>query len=141
MSKRTTRGARRGMPTGLNLLLATLPPGRRRVAMALLADPAGRTYRAVAAQLGVHLGTVHQHLRRIRQRHPEVHAAVIKERQRQLAARHRKALARAKAHSQLWHKMTRGRYLYDFGGSRSRTFSRFRNQQSSRRLRPFRKGK
>ena len=63
------------MPTGLNLLLATLPPGRRRVAMALLADPAGRTYQAVAAQLGVRLGTVHQHLRRIRQRHPEVHAA------------------------------------------------------------------
>ena len=107
---------RHAEPVGTDLaaLLATLPPGRRQVAMALIADPAGRTYPAVAAELGVHLGTVHQHLRRLRLRNPRVYAAVMKERGRQLAVRHRKARARAKAHSKLWHKLTRGRYLYDF---------------------------
>jgi DNA-directed RNA polymerase specialized sigma24 family protein len=101
----------RGVPKKLARLLATLPPGRRRVAMALVADDRGRTYPQVAAKLGVSLGTVHQHLRRIRLRHREVWAAVIKERARQLRARHRRALARAKAHSKRWHEITKRRYL------------------------------
>jgi DNA-binding NarL/FixJ family response regulator len=101
----------RGVSSKLARLLATLPLGRRRVAMALIADTQGRTYPEVAAKLGVRLGTVHQHLRRIRLRHPDVYLAVMKERTRQLAARHRRALARAKAHSKRWHEITKGRYL------------------------------
>ena len=105
------RAPERGVSKELTRLLATLPPGRRRVATALIADNRGRTYPEVAEKLGIHLGTVHQHLRRIRLRHREVWAAVIKERARQLRARHRRALARAKAHSKRWHEITKRRYL------------------------------
>ncbi len=105
------RAPERGVSKELARLLATLPPGRRRVATALIADTRGRTYPEVAAELGVHLGTVHQHLRRIRLRHPEVYAAVRKARARQLAARRRQALARAKAHSQRWHEIIKGRHF------------------------------
>jgi hypothetical protein len=111
MPKNTKRRRHEGGPRELVRLLAALPPGRRRVAMALIADDGGPTYPAVAAKLGVHLGTVHEHLRRVRQRHPEVYVAVMKERARQLAARHRLAVARAKAHSKYWHEVTRSRYL------------------------------
>ena len=98
----------------LDLLLNTLPPGRRRVAMALIADDCGLTYRAVAAQLALSLGTVNQHLRRIRLRHPQVYAALMKERDRQLAVRHQQALERAKAHSDHWHQITRRRFSFLF---------------------------
>jgi hypothetical protein len=91
-------------PTALARLLRTLPPGRRRVAQALLADPGSRTYPAVAARLGIHLGTVHQHLRRIRLRHPPVYVVFMAERARQLAQRHQRAMARATAHSEEWHR-------------------------------------
>jgi hypothetical protein len=100
-----------GVPRKLARLLATLPPGRRRVATALIADKRGRAYPEVAAKLGVSLGTVHAHLRRIRQKHPEVYAALMKVRERQLEARHRRAVAREKAHSQRWHEITRLRHL------------------------------
>jgi FixJ family two-component response regulator len=106
----------RGVSKQLTRLLATLPPGRRRVAMALIADNRGRTYPEVAAKLGVRLGTVHGHLRRIRRRHPQVWAAVMKARARQLRARHRRALTRATAHSKRWHEITKGRHL--LGSSR-----------------------
>jgi DNA-binding transcriptional ArsR family regulator len=85
-------------------LLRTLPPGRRRVARALLADSGSRTYAVVAVQLGIHLGTVHQHLRRLRLRHPHVYAALMAERARQLARRHERAALRAAAHSEAWHR-------------------------------------
>src|SRR5438105_15297428 len=81
-------------PSTLTAMLATLPAGRRRVAEALIGN-GGRTYPAVAATLGIHLGTVHQHLRRIRLLHPEVYAALTRARARQLAQRHRQAVARA----------------------------------------------
>src|SRR5690348_7278100 len=93
MKRRSVRSGR----LALSRLLATLPIGRRRVAKALIADDCGGTYVAVAQQLGVHPGTVHQHLRRIRLRHPQVYAALMRERARQLAERHRRACARAEA--------------------------------------------
>jgi hypothetical protein len=105
------RVPKRGILKELARLLATLPPGRLRVAWALLADSAGRTYPQVAMDLGLHLGTVHQHLRRIRLRHPKVYAAVMNVRARQLAARHRRARARAEAHSKRWFDLTRGLYI------------------------------
>jgi hypothetical protein len=101
-------------PKQLAWLLDTLPPGRRRVAAALIADDCGRTYRAVATQLCLSLGTVHQHLRRIRLRHPQVYAALMQERDRQLAVRHQQALERAEAHSARWHQITMRRHSFRF---------------------------
>jgi len=96
-------------------MLASLPEGRRRVAEALIAD-GGRTYPAVAALLGVHLGTVHQHLRRIRRLHPKVYAALRQARAGQLAQRHTQAIARAEAHSRRWHRaQANRRFYYRFG--------------------------
>jgi hypothetical protein len=96
-------------------LLATLPPGRRRVAQALRTAQ-GRTYPAVADLLKIHLGTVHQHLRRIRLLHPHVYAALMSERAGQLVQRHEQALARAQQHSQDWHQSQAARrHFYLFG--------------------------
>ena len=114
MPENMKRRSQRGGPKDLDRLLATLPPGRCRVAKALLADDCGLTYPAVATQLGVHLGTVHRHLHGIRLRHPQVYAAIMAERARQLAVRHQQALARAKAHSQRWHAQQASRRI--FGG-------------------------
>ncbi len=80
----------------LATLLATLPVGQRRVAEALIADPRGRTYPAVAAALGMHVGTVHRHLARTRARRPAVYAALMTARAEQLASRHASALVRVK---------------------------------------------
>jgi IS30 family transposase len=77
-------------------LLAQLPPGQRRVAAALVADSRGRTYRNVAAALGVHSGSVYTQLGRIRRRHPAVYAALMALRADQLARRHARVLLRAK---------------------------------------------
>jgi excisionase family DNA binding protein len=96
-------------PMPLAQLLDTLPIGRRRVGIALVDDEAGRTYPEVAAILGIRLGTVHQHLRRIRLRHPAAYSALMKLRARQLRARHRRALARARAHSKRWHTLVKRR--------------------------------
>src|SRR4051812_2735426 len=82
--------------------LAALSPAQRRVVLALLdADDhdGPPTYRAVAARLGVHLGTVHRQLGRVRARHPAAYALVMQARAAQLAQRHRRALARAAARS------------------------------------------
>ena len=65
-----------------------------------------RTYPKVARILGIHLGTVHQHLRRIRLRRPEVYEALMQERASQFAQRHREALERGRAQSAAWHRDT-----------------------------------
>jgi hypothetical protein len=106
---------RRSRKELFSLLTTTLPIGQYRVAKALIADTSARTYSAVAAELGVHLGTVHQHMRRIRLQRPKVYAAIMKERGRQLAARHRRALARAKAHTQAWYEIASRLGIYPFG--------------------------
>ncbi len=81
----------------LAALLAPLPAGQRRVAAAFVAEPRGRTRGETAAALGVHVGTVHRHLARIRERHPAVYAALMARRRAQLAGRHDRALSRARA--------------------------------------------
>src|SRR5919199_6906898 len=86
--KGDTHLLKRQIPHDLARRLAGLPPGRRRVAEALVDGVPARTYPDVAAVLGVSLGTVHQHLRRIRQHHPEAYTALMAERRRQLAGRH-----------------------------------------------------
>ena len=79
--------------------LTSLPAGQQRVALALLSEETGRTYPEIAASLGISLGSVHTHLRRIRQQRPEVYAAVMEQRRRQLAARYEEASARDEARS------------------------------------------
>jgi hypothetical protein len=62
------------------------------------------TYPALAASLGLSLGSVHTHLRRIRLLHPAVWEELMAERGRQLADRHTEAVARAEQHSREWHR-------------------------------------
>jgi predicted ArsR family transcriptional regulator len=95
-------------PLRLARLLATLPPGRRRVAQALIADRNGTTYAAVAARIGVHPGTVARHLHRLRRRHPHVYQVLMAVRTSQLAERHERALARAEEHTARWRAWQQG---------------------------------
>ena len=46
--------------------------GQRRVVEVLLSSHHATTYEGVAARLGIGLGTVHTHLRRLRDRSPEL---------------------------------------------------------------------
>ena len=85
-----------------------LPVGRRRVAAALIGD-GGRTYRQVAELLGIHRGSVYEHLRRIRLVHPEVYKGLMEVRAAQLAARHTRALAKAQERSAKWCRAERKR--------------------------------
>jgi hypothetical protein len=84
--------------------LAPLSAGQRRVADALVVEPAGRTYAAVAETLGLSVGTVYEHLRRIRTQHPESYAELMALRAEQLATRHEQARQRAEEHSGRWHR-------------------------------------
>jgi hypothetical protein len=88
--------------TSTERLLAGLPAAQNRVAKALIAGPEAKNYSALAVELGVHIGTVHRHLGRIRSRHPEVYSALMVVRKRQLAERHKRALARAREHDAWW---------------------------------------
>ena len=82
-----------GEPTALEAvrsrIRAELPWGQARVALALLClpdDPV--SYGDVATGLGIHLGTVHAHLRRIRMSHSDLYQGIMAERRAQLASRH-----------------------------------------------------
>jgi hypothetical protein len=111
-----TSNPKRPEPHDLPAGLDRLPPGQRRVAVALVETGTAQSYPAVAAALGVHLGTVHRHLGRVRARHPALYAALMAERARQLATRHTAALARAAAHSEQWHRrQANRRYYYRYG--------------------------
>jgi hypothetical protein len=90
-------------------LLATLPPGQRRVAEALIGPASAPTYRGVAEVLGLTPGTVHQHLRRIRVQRPDVYELLMQVRAQQLADRHMAALERALAQSDRWQRRLSGR--------------------------------
>ena len=72
--------------------LTLLPKGQRRVAEALISGNTAQTYRGVAKQLELSLGTVYEHLRRIRVNHPEFYAALMEYRRGQLERRHEAAL-------------------------------------------------
>jgi len=85
-------------------MLGRLPAGQRRVALALVLGPSAPTYPEVAARLGVHVGTVHRHLGRVRAKHPEVYAALMAERRWQLERRHERAVERAERRSAEWHR-------------------------------------
>ncbi len=93
-------------------VLGGLPPGRARVALALIVPRDAPTYFEIAARLGIGLGTVHTHLKRLRAGQPDVYAAVMAERAQSLARRHRAALARDAAHSRRWHRKQANRRFY-----------------------------
>lgn len=82
---------------------------------ALLADSAV-TYQDVAASAGVTVGTVHTHLRRVRELAPDLWELVAVERQRLLELRHEAAQLRAAAHSRQWfRRQANRRYRERFG--------------------------
>lgn len=81
-----------------------LPGGQRRVAEALVEGNKAQTYKGVAKQLELSLGTVYEHLRRIRLNHPELYAAIMEIRRGQLEQRHTAALAKDAAHTRRYFK-------------------------------------
>ena len=92
-----------------------LPKGQQRVAI-LLVHGRGTTYQGVAEALGVSIGTVYTHLKRIRDNQPETYRALMAYRQEQLERRHVEALSRARAHSDRWFRRKRNReFYYRFG--------------------------
>ena len=107
---------KRPKPYALPASLATLPPGQRRVAEALVGGEVAPTYEQTADALGLHVGTVLGYLNRIRERRPDAHADLMALRRRQLGEWHRVALRRAAEHSRRWHrKQANRRYYYRFG--------------------------
>lgn len=93
--------------------LSPLPPGQRRVAEALLDGKEATTYGGVAERLELSLGTVYEHLRRVRLNHPELYAALMAYRKEQLEHRHRAALAKDAAHSKRYFKRRANRRYYE----------------------------
>jgi hypothetical protein len=88
-------------------LAASISPGQLRVVQALLSGSRAAaipppTYGGVATALGCSVGTVHTHLRRVRRAHPELYAAVMAERKRQLAEYHAEVVERERLRSLAW---------------------------------------
>lgn len=103
-------------PMLLPASFAGLPPGQRRVAVALVDAGIAPTYEQVAHRLGLHLGTVLGYVNRIRSRRPEAYADLVVLRRRQLAERHQVAVQRAAQHSAGWHRrQANRRYRERFG--------------------------
>ena len=104
------------LPRGLVEALRALPNRQRLVVEQLLGRKGGRTYADVAAELAVHIGTVHRQLKRLRDQRPDLYAAIVVERARQLALRHVLAAERAAEHSSRWHRQQSSRrFYYRFG--------------------------
>ena len=94
--------------------LSPLPPGQRRAVLALVGDGEARTYSEAAKAGEMSLGTLYTHLRRIRQRHPDLYEVVRKARLAQLAVRHEAALEAARMHSRIYFRK-RARWLRSLG--------------------------
>jgi transposase len=96
--------------------LSSLPKGQRRVAEALIGGNKARTYREVAARLELSLGTVYEHLRRIRLNHPDLYQVLMIVRRELLEQRHEAAVAKDAAHSKCYFKRRANfRYYQRFG--------------------------
>jgi transposase len=94
-----------------SLDLTPLPVGQRRVAEALIDGDKARTYREVAERLALSLGTVYEHLQRVRLNHPELYAALMAYRKGQLEGRHEAALVKDAAHSK-WYFRHKANYRF-----------------------------
>ena len=89
--------------------IAALPPGQRRVVVALFEPSGPPTYRAVAAALGLHVGSVYEHLRRVRRARPALYEALMAGRRAGQAEVHRAAVARAQARTHRWYTLAAAR--------------------------------
>ncbi len=94
-------------PAEYAALVAPLPPGQRRVALALALGPRAPTYHELAAGLGLHVGSVYRHLGRIRARHPAVYAAIMARRGELLAKRRTQDLTRERVRRHRWRRRHR----------------------------------
>lgn len=83
--------------------MTTAAPGlthaQGRVLTAFNAVPAP-TYRTVASKLGLHVGTIHSHLRKIRLSHPALYNRFLALRRAQLDQRHALRVGRMQARSE-----------------------------------------
>ena len=84
--------------------LPHLTPMQLRATALLFTEREAPTYSEVASKLCVSQGTLHTHLRIIRQRHPEFYALIMERRREQLARRHAAAVERQEARSRQWHR-------------------------------------
>lgn len=94
-------------PLNANLLArwqGQLPAAQFHVVEALVGDGRCPTRREVAAQLGIHRGTVHTHLARIKRDRPALWREIDQVRRNQRSERHRQAVARERARSERWHR-------------------------------------
>ena len=94
-------------PAEYAALVAPLPAGQRRVALALAVGPRAPTYPELAEHLGLHVGTVYRHLDRIRVRHPVLYAAIMARRGELLAKRHTQDLTRERVRRHRWRRRHR----------------------------------
>ena len=98
--------------------LSQLPPGQAKALRAILDpdNPSGRTYKQAAEVAGISLGTLYTHLRRVRQNHPKIYAAVMGARSIQLEVRHQHAvLDRRDRSREWWHNVNKAEF-YAMGG-------------------------
>lgn len=117
--------------------LSILPSGQWKVCVALVAVRDAPTYREVAERLGVSRGTVSRHLRRVRERHPDLYRSLMALRREQLAARHAAALKRRQRRSTAWHRRRRAREFRDrFGYYPWELASRRQYPHSKNRIKP-----
>lgn len=86
----------------MTLDLSPLPNGQRRAVRALISGEEARTYQEAAKLGGMSLGTLYTHLQRVKKNHPNLYGKIRIHRKAQLAARHVRALAKAKAHTRDW---------------------------------------
>ena len=56
--------------------LSSLPEGQRRAVLALIGGEQARTYPDAAKIAGMSFGTMHTHVRRVRQNHPDLYQAI-----------------------------------------------------------------
>ena len=96
--------------------LSVLPSGRRRAVEALIGGNEDRTYPEAARIAGMAEGTLLTHVNRVRQNHPRLYTAIRAVRLAQLAVRHERALANAKAHSRAYFKRRANRRFCELFG-------------------------
>jgi len=121
--------------------LSQLPPGQAKALRAILDpdNPSGRTYKQAAEVAGISLGTLYTHLRRVRQNHPKIYAAVMGARSIQLEVRHQTALTDRRLRSREWWDGVNKAQFYMLGGwnrrptADERFMSAVRKEMSRRR--------
>ena len=84
--------------THIMFLLQQLPKGQRRAVKALFGQDKAITYKASAESIGIGVGTIYTHLKRIRLNSPEIYKILMLYCKNQLGIRHQEALVRRDEH-------------------------------------------